>query len=113
MLEELPYPKHLRRVPKLAAAHHERLDGRGYPYGLQADQLPLPARMLAVADVFEALTASDRPYKRGRSLEEARAILEDMRGTHLDADLVDLFFNAGLHLRYAREHLGPRDAPTQ
>lgn len=64
MLQRLPYPKHLQGVPEIAGGHHERMDGKGYPRGIEASQLSVPARIMAIADVFEALTSNDRPYKR-------------------------------------------------
>lgn len=108
MLERLPFPRHLRRVPEYAGGHHERMDGKGYPRGLHGEQMPIPARIMAIADVFEALTAKDRPYKPGRGLSATLAILERMKEEgHLDPDLLELFLEEGLHLRYAREHLDP------
>jgi len=106
MLERLPFPKKLARVPLYAGMHHEALNGRGYPEGLMGEDVPLAARMLAVADVFEALTAADRPYKRGKKMSEAVWILERMvEEGHLDGDLCDLFVRSGLVMRYAQEFL--------
>lgn len=106
MLRDLPFPRHLRRVPSIAAAHHERLDGKGYPKGLGADQLSAEARMLAIADIFEALTASDRPYKKGLTLSESIRIMATMRDTHhIDAGLFEIFLRSGVYLRYARQHM--------
>jgi hypothetical protein len=79
MLEALPWPKHLRNVPEFAGGHHERMDGKGYPKGLTKDQMSLQARMLGLADVFEALTAADRPYKSGKTLSEALKIMGFMK----------------------------------
>lgn len=108
MLEALPFPKQLRRVPEYAGSHHERVDGRGYPQGLTGSQMSVQARIMAIADVFEALTASDRPYKPGKPLSETLAILADMaRAGHIDADLFELFVRAGVHLRYAEQYLNP------
>ena len=91
MLEHIPFTKKLRNVPKYAGAHHETLDGSGYPLGISGDQLPLQSRILAVADVFEALSARDRPYKKPKTLEETVRILGFMvKDGHLDPDLVDL-----------------------
>lgn len=102
MLERLPFPKKLRNVPIYAGMHHEKLNGSGYPRALKADDIPLPARMLALADILEALTAADRPYKRGKMLSDTMEILAGMaeRG-ELDADLCDLIVDSGLILKYA------------
>ena len=106
MLEALPWPKHLRNVPEFAGGHHERMDGRGYPRGLTGEQMSLQARMMAIADVSEALTAKDRPYKRGKTLTEALTILGRMKQDHhVDPDLFDLFIRDKVYLRYAREFL--------
>lgn len=106
MLEGLPFPKKLRRVPLYAGLHHEKLDGSGYPKGLVAGDIPLPGRIMAVADIFEALTASDRPYKRGKRLSESMRILEQMVHDHkLDGDVCDLLVESGLVMEYAREAL--------
>src|SRR5262245_9657862 len=108
MLEQLPYPRALRNVPAIAGAHHERMDGRGYPQGLVRDQISLQGRILGLADVFEALTARDRPYKRPMSLRQALAILAEMRDEgHIDSDLYELFVREKIHLRYAAEYLDP------
>ncbi|MFN3304586.1 MAG: HD-GYP domain-containing protein [Roseateles sp.] len=108
MLEALPFPRHLRAVPEIAGGHHERMDGRGYPRGLRgADMSPL-ARMMAIADVFEALTADDRPYKLGKSLSEALHIMRRMVAEqHLDAELFALFLRSGACLSYARQFMRP------
>ncbi len=109
MLEKLPFPRKLRRVPLYAGMHHEKLDGSGYPRGLLAPDIPLPARILAIADVFEALTAADRPYKPGKMLSESVRILEFMvRDGHLDSDLCDLLVESGLVIDYARRVLSAR-----
>ncbi|MCX5804755.1 MAG: GAF domain-containing protein [Proteobacteria bacterium] len=106
MLSQLPFPKKLRHVPDYAAAHHERLDGSGYPLGLKGDQLPLQSRILALADVFEALTAKDRPYKKGKTLSEAINIMKFMvKDNHLDPDLLNLFVKEQIYLDYARKEL--------
>ena len=108
MLEALPWPAHLRRVPEYAGGHHERMDGRGYPRGLTRDQLSVPARIMGIADVFEALTARDRPYKPGKSLTEALTILGRMRlEGHIDPDLFDVFVREKVYLRYAESFLDP------
>ena len=104
MLEGLPFPKKLRNVAVYAGMHHEKLNGTGYPRGLGNGAIPLPARMLALADVLEALTAADRPYKQGKMLSEAMSILEGMVDRDdLDGDLCDLVVNSGLIARFAQE----------
>ena len=108
MLETLPWPRHLKNVPEYAGGHHERMDGRGYPKGLTREQMSVQARMMGIADVFEALTAADRPYKSGMSLSQALGIMAKMRdGGHIDPDLFDVFVSEGVHLRYAQEFLEP------
>jgi len=106
MLEALPFPKHLRRVPEYAIGHHERMDGKGYPRGVMAGDMSIPARMMAVADVFEALTANDRPYKAAKKLSEAMKIIGFMKKeNHLDPEMVDLFVKEKVYLEYARKFL--------
>lgn len=108
MLEALPWPKHLRNVPEYAGGHHERMDGKGYPKGLKREEMSLQTRMLAIADVFEALTASDRPYKSGKTLSEALKIMNFMRdGAHIDPDLFDVFLREKVYLQYAERFLPP------
>ncbi|MFA5083337.1 MAG: HD domain-containing phosphohydrolase, partial [Hydrogenophilaceae bacterium] len=114
MLEALPWPKHLRHVTEYAGGHHERVDGKGYPRGLTGDQMSIPARMMAIADIFEALTARDRPYKPGKPLSETLAILGRMKQEgHIDPDLFDVFIREGVYLDYAKRYLDPEqnDAP--
>lgn len=109
MLESLPYPKGLKNVPLLAGCHHEKMDGTGYPRGLTKDEMPLSARMIAIADVFEALTASDRPYKKGMPLSQTLKILGKMKlDGHIDPDLFDVFMDAKIYLKYGIEHLNPQ-----
>ncbi len=106
MLEELPFPKHLSRVPEFAGGHHERMDGKGYPKGLTREEMSIPARIMAIADVFEALTASDRPYKDAKTLSETVKIMSYMkRDGHIDPDLFDLFVESGVYKDYAEEYL--------
>ena len=106
MLEELPFPKHLSRVPEFAGGHHERMDGKGYPKGLTREEMSIPARIMAIADVFEALTASDRPYKDAKTLSETIRIMSYMkRDGHIDPDLFDLFVESGIYKDYAKEYL--------
>lgn len=106
MLESLPFPDNLKRVPEYACGHHERMDGKGYPRGVFAGDMSIPARIMAIADVFEALTAQDRPYKRGKTLSETMAIMGNMkRDNHLDPDLFDLFVRSGVYRAYAKRYL--------
>ncbi|GLQ04793.1 HD domain-containing phosphohydrolase [Sneathiella chinensis] len=108
MLEQLPWPSHLKRVPEYAGTHHETLDGTGYPRGLTGAALSIPARITAIADIFEALTASDRPYKKAKTLSESLRILHSFkqRGA-IDPELFDLFLTSGVYLDYARMFLSP------
>jgi HD-GYP domain-containing protein (c-di-GMP phosphodiesterase class II) len=108
MLSSLKYPRDLRRVPEYAGAHHERMDGKGYPRGLNGSQLTVQARMLAIADVFEALTAADRPYKKAKTLSESLSILGKMAAEgHVDKDLFRLFVKEKVYLKYAKAFLKP------
>ncbi|WP_300321081.1 HD domain-containing phosphohydrolase [Accumulibacter sp.] len=108
MLSQLPFPKHLRQVPEIAGGHHEKMDGSGYPRRLTRAQMSPLARMMAIADIFEALTAIDRPYKKGKTLSEAIAIMARMQQQqHIDAELFALFLRAGVHLDYARRFMQP------
>ncbi len=108
MLEKLPYPRALRRVPEFAGGHHERMDGKGYPRGLTRDQMSIQARMMGVADIFEALTARDRPYKKAKTLSESLFILGKMKeDNHVDPDIFDLFVREKIYLQYARQFLEP------
>lgn len=104
LLEELPFPAELRNVPEIAGAHHECVDGNGYPQGLGADELSTQSRILGLADVFEALTSRTRPYKAGKSLSETLQILEDMvEAGQLDRDLHEIFVREKVYLKYAAE----------
>ncbi len=106
MLKSLRYPRNLKNVPMHAATHHERMDGRGYPFGLHRDQISLQGRMIGLADVFEALTAKDRPYKPSNPLLEALRIMQKMKKEgQIDPDLFDIFIKEKIYLRYAREYL--------
>jgi len=108
MLEALPWPKHLRRVPEYAGGHHERMDGKGYPRGLTREQMSVQARCMGIADIFEALTAKDRPYKKGKTLTESLTILGKFKlNGHVDPDLFDVFIWEKVYERYAREFLAP------
>jgi len=108
MLESLPYPKDLQRVPEYAGGHHERMDGKGYPRGLTREQMSIPARIMGIADIFEALTSRDRPYKKAKTLSESLHILGKMKlDHHIDPDLFDLFIREKLYVRYAEQFLEP------
>ena len=108
MLEALPWPAHLRNVPEYAGGHHERMDGKGYPKGLTREQMSVQARVMGIADIFEALTASDRPYKSGKTLTESLTILGRMKlEHHVDPDLFDVFLRERVYLEYARRFLPP------
>lgn len=108
MLESLPWPKHLKSVPEFAGGHHERMDGTGYPRGLKREQMSVQARMMGIADIFEALTAKDRPYKAGKTLTESLTILGKFKeGSHIDPDLFDIFIREKVYLTYAQKFLDP------
>jgi HD-GYP domain-containing protein (c-di-GMP phosphodiesterase class II) len=106
MLESLPWPTHLKNVPEYAGGHHERVDGKGYPRGLNGAQMPVQARVMAIADIFEALTARDRPYKKGKKLSESLRILGNFSlNGHIDPDLFDIFVRRKVYLDYARKNM--------
>ena len=106
MLEELPYPKNLKNIPEFAGGHHEKMDGTGYPKGLKADQMSPQAKMMAIADIYEALTAADRPYKEGKKLSQAMRIMGFMKNDyHIDEDLFEIFVNSGVYKKYAEDHV--------
>lgn len=106
MLESLPFPKHLRRVPEYAGGHHEKMDGTGYPRGLKREHMSIPARIMAIADIFEALTAADRPYKPAKKLSESIKIMSFMKkDAHIDDDLFELFLTSGVYQQYAEKYL--------
>ncbi len=106
MLEKLPFPKHLRRVPEFAGGHHETMIGTGYPKGLKKSDMSVQARIMGIADIFEALTASDRPYKKGKTLSEAMRIMGFFKADHhIDADLFDVFLSEGVFQEYADKYL--------
>lgn len=115
MLEALPWPRHLKNVPEYAGGHHERMDGKGYPKGLVRDQMSVQARVMGIADIFEALTAKDRPYKKGKTLSESLEILGKFSlNGHIDPDLFDIFVRRKVYLRYAelfldKEQIDPVD----
>lgn len=109
MLSHLPFPSHLRKVAEIAGGHHEKMDGTGYPKRLKREEMSLSARMMAIADIFEALTAADRPYKKAKSLSEALGIMAMMcRDAHIDPELFGLFVNARIYQQYAEQFLDPQ-----
>lgn len=106
MLEALPWPKHLKNVPEFAGGHHERMDGKGYPRGLTGEQMSVQARIMAIADIFEALSAKDRPYKTGKTLTESLDILGKFSlNGHIDPDLFHVFVKEKVYLEYARKFM--------
>ena len=106
MLEQLPYPKHLKNIPEFAGGHHEKLDGTGYPKGLNKDEMSIQAKAMAIADIFEALTAKDRPYKEGKTLSMAMRIMGFMKNdAHVDSQLFELFVQEKIYLQYAEKYL--------
>jgi HD-GYP domain-containing protein (c-di-GMP phosphodiesterase class II) len=107
MLEKLPYPKKLRNVPEFAGGHHEKLDGTGYPKGLKDEEMSVQAKMMAIADIYEALTAADRPYKDGKKLSQAMRIMGFMKKDYeIDQDLFEIFVKEGVYKLYAEKYLG-------
>ncbi len=113
MLEALPWPRHLKKVPEYAGGHHERMDGKGYPRGLTREQMSVQARVMGIADIFEALTAKDRPYKVGKTLSESLHILGKFKQNgHIDPDLFDVFVKQRVYLKYAEEFLDPAQIDT-
>jgi HD-GYP domain-containing protein (c-di-GMP phosphodiesterase class II) len=108
MLQQLPLPENMKRIPEYAGTHHEQMNGGGYPRSLQAAELSIPARVMAIADIFEALTASDRPYKKGKKLSVALKIMAGMaRDGHIDSRLFGLFVRSELYREYAQKYLRP------
>ncbi|GAB3383222.1 HD domain-containing phosphohydrolase [Lysobacter fragariae] len=108
MLTQLPFPRHLRAVPEIAGGHHEKMDGTGYPKRLTREQMSPVARMMAIADIFEALTAADRPYKPGKTLSQALSIMAKMRAEqHIDPELFELFLRSGVYRDYAQRFMRP------
>ena len=113
LLNKLPYPDHLKKVPFYAGCHHEKINGKGYPNGYSGDKLPLQARIIAIADVFEGLTAPDRPYKEGYKLSKALTILKYMVDDgEIDKDLFNLFITKKLYLKYANELIDSNQIDT-
>lgn len=108
MLKEIHFPKELSNVVEYAGAHHERIDGKGYPNGLTGDQMSIPAKIMAIADIYEALTASDRPYKDPKKLSEVLSIMRDMKNNgHIDPDLYRVFIESGVYKEYAEQYISP------
>ena len=108
LLEDLPYPKNLRNVPAYSGAHHERMDGTGYPLDLKEADIAIQGRLIGLADVFEALTAKDRPYKKGKTLSESLEILAAMaRSGHVNTDLFEVFLREKVYMHYADQYLDP------
>jgi HD-GYP domain-containing protein (c-di-GMP phosphodiesterase class II) len=106
MLENIPFTRNLRKVPEYAGGHHETMIGTGYPRKLSKEQLSIPARIMAIADIFEALTAADRPYKKAKTLSESIRIMAFMKkDKHIDADLFDIFLTSGVYKEYAKKFL--------
>ena len=108
MLELLPFPEHMQQIPEYAGTHHETMIGTGYPRKLTKAELSIPARIMAIADIFEALTASDRPYKKGKTLSQALRIMSFMnKDKHIDDELFELFLRSGIYKEYADKYLSP------
>lgn len=108
MLKALPFPKELANVLEYAGAHHERVDGKGYPNGLTGDKMSVPAKIMAIADIFEALTANDRPYKEAKKLSQVLAIMQQMKNSgHIDPDLYEVFIRSGVYKDYADQYIDP------
>lgn len=109
MLKALPFPKELSKVVEYAGAHHERIDGRGYPNGLTGDQMSVPAKIMAIADIFEALTANDRPYKEPKKLSQVLKLMQEMKNNgHIDPDLYKVFIAGKVYLDYAEQYISPK-----
>jgi HD-GYP domain-containing protein (c-di-GMP phosphodiesterase class II) len=109
MLDSLPLPDELAKVPQYASTHHETLIGTGYPRRLKADDLSVPERIMVLADIYEALTAADRPYKKAKPLSVAIDILYKMvEDQHVDREVFELFLTSGVYLDYARKYLQPK-----
>ena len=106
ILKSLPFPSELENIVEFAGGHHERIDGKGYPKGLTGNQMSIPAKIIAIADIFEALTAKDRPYKKAKKLSEVLRIMQEMKNTgHIDPDLYHIFVSRGVYLDYAKEYI--------
>ena len=110
ILKKLPFPQKYKDIPEIAGSHHEKINGTGYPRGLKGDEISFEARILAIADIFEALTASDRPYKKANKLSTAMKILYLMaKDNELDKDLVKYFYKSGIYKKYAEKFLPPKN----
>ena len=108
ILESLPFPRHMRNVAKIAGGHHEKMNGKGYPMGLTGSEMSLTTKVMAIADIFEALTSSDRPYKKAKTLSESIKIMSFMvKDQHIDPDLFALFLSSGVYKRFANDYLQP------
>ena len=104
MLKNLPYPKNLLNVPEFAGGHHEKMDGTGYPLGLNKNEMSIQAKVMAIADIYEALTAPDRPYKEGMKLSESMRVLGNMcNDYHIDKDIFEIFVKEGVYKKYANK----------
>ena len=113
MLKHLPFPSYLGNIAEIAGGHHEKMDGSGYPKRLKREEMSLAARMMAIADIFEALTASDRPYKRGKTLSEALSIMAAMcHDAHIDPQLFALFMHEQIYMQYAQRFLAPEQVDS-
>lgn len=109
ILEALPFPKHLANVAEYALGHHERMDGKGYPRGLVKEQMSVPSRLMAIADIFEALSASDRPYKSAKPVSECLTIMGNLaKNNHLDADLFTIFVRSKVYEQYINKFADPK-----
>ncbi len=112
MLNQIPFTKKLRNIPHFAGAHHEFINGKGYPLGLKGDEIPFEGKLMAVTDIAEALTAADRPYKKAMPLNVVYKILRSMaKDGELDGDLVELFINESVYDKYKEQYETP-EAPT-
>ncbi|MBD1566352.1 hypothetical protein HC729_12595 [Vibrio sp. S12_S33] len=106
MLEQLPFPSSMQNIPSIAGGHHEKMDGTGYPMGLKVEEMPLTARIMAIADIFEALTSSDRLYKKAKTLSESINIMSFMaKDQHIDVQLFTLFLTSGIYQQYAEQFM--------
>jgi len=105
MLSQIPFTKKFRNIPHFAGAHHECLDGTGYPLGLRGDEIPFEGKLMAVTDIAEALTSADRPYKRAMPLDEVYRVLRSLAEKgKLDRDLVELFITENVYGAYKRKY---------
>ncbi len=113
-LAEIPWTKEFRRIPEIAGSHHEKLDGTGYPRGIRGEEIPLQSRMMTIADIYDALTAGDRPYKKGISRDEALDILShERRAGRVDGALLDLFIEAKIYEQVTSPTVTPPGTDTR